>query len=63
MRKLIQALMLTLALTASIHGGEIGQPVVAPSPSSSSTVTAQGDMPNGIIEIGSALLKALLSLF
>lgn len=62
MRKLIQALMLTLALTASIHGGEIGQPVVAPSPSSS-TVTAQGDMPNGIIEIGSALLKAWLSLF
>jgi hypothetical protein len=58
MRKLIQASLLALALTAPIYAGDIGQPVT----SSSDTVTAQGYMPNGIAETALTLLGAVLSL-
>lgn len=58
MRKLIQASLLTLALTASIYAGDIGQPITA----SSDAVTAQGYMPNGIAETALSLLGAMLSL-
>jgi hypothetical protein len=58
MRKLIQASLLTLALTASIQAGDIGQPIAPPS-----NAAAQGDMQNGIIEIGAAILQTVLSLF
>jgi len=60
MRKLIQASLLTIVLTASIHAGEIGQPIPTgdmPQP------VATGYMPNGITELGSAILEAMLSLF
>lgn len=60
MRKLIQASLLTLALTASIYAGEMQQPIAPPT---SGNAAASGDMPNGIVEIGSAILEAVLSLF
>lgn len=58
MRKLIQASLLALVLTASVHAGEIGQPIAA----SSDTVSAQGYMPNGITETALSILGAVLSL-
>lgn len=60
MRRLIQASLLTLALTASIHAGDIGQPKAAGE--IGQPITAQGEMQNGIIGIGAAILQAVLSL-
>lgn len=60
MRKLIMVLLLTLAFTASIHAGEMGQPIAPPPPPP--TVTAQGDMPGGITDIALTILGAMLSL-
>jgi hypothetical protein len=51
MRKLIQASLLTLAFTASIYAGEMGQPVAA-----------QGDIQNGITETILSILGVMLSL-
>jgi hypothetical protein len=61
MRKLLQASLLTLALTASIHAGDMGQPIAPPAPANA--VTAQGDMPNGITETALSILEAMLALF
>lgn len=58
MRKLIQASLLALALTAPLYAGEIGQPIAT----SSDAVAAQGYMPNGIAEASLSILGAVLSL-
>ena len=60
MRKLIQASLLTLLLTASIHAGEMGQPKAAGD--MQQPLAAQGYMPNGITETALSILGAMLSL-
>jgi hypothetical protein len=60
MRKLIQASLLTLALTASIHAGDIGQPVAAGD--IGQPIAAQGDIQNGITETALSILGVMLSL-
>jgi hypothetical protein len=60
MRKLIQASLLTLALTASIHAGDIGQPVTAVD--IGQPIAAQGDIPNGITQTILTALEAVLFL-
>jgi hypothetical protein len=69
MRKLVQASLLSLALTATIYAGDMGQPVTTGdigqpivAGEMGQPIATQGDMPNGIIEIGSAILEAMLSL-
>lgn len=60
MRKLIQALLLLLALTAPIYAGDMGQPEAAGEIVQS--ITAQGYMPSGITEPALSILGAVLSL-
>ncbi|HEX8775267.1 MAG TPA: hypothetical protein VF735_16980 [Pyrinomonadaceae bacterium] len=55
MRKLIQASLLTLALTAPIYAGEMQQP-------KASEAAASGDIQNGITEAALTILEAVLSL-
>jgi hypothetical protein len=57
MRRLIQAILLTLALTAPSYAGDMGQPIVAPS-----NAAAYGDMQCGITETALTILDAVLSL-
>jgi hypothetical protein len=57
MRKLIQASLLALALTASVYAGDIGQPCTA-----CDAVTAQGDMATGLTDIALSILGSALSL-
>jgi hypothetical protein len=58
MRKLIQASLLALALTASVYAGDIGQPCTA----ACDAVTAQGDMATGLTDIALSILGSTLSL-
>lgn len=60
MRKLIQASLLTLAFTASIYAGEMGQPVAAGV--MQQPLAAQGDIQNGITETALSILGVMLSL-
>jgi hypothetical protein len=60
MRKLIQASLLTLALTVSIHAGDMGQPKAAGD--MGQPIAAQGEIQNGIIETALSILGAMLSL-
>jgi hypothetical protein len=69
MRKLIQASLLTLALTASIHAGDMGQPIATgemgqpvAAGDMGQPIAAQGDMPNGIAETALSILGVMLSL-
>jgi hypothetical protein len=50
MRKLIQASLLTLVLTAPIYAGDMQQPI------------AQGEIQNGITETALSILGVMLSL-
>jgi hypothetical protein len=59
MRKLIQASLLTLALTASIYAGDIGQPKAA---GDIGQPVALGDIQNGITETALSILGVMLSL-
>ncbi|HEX8136452.1 MAG TPA: hypothetical protein VF544_02570 [Pyrinomonadaceae bacterium] len=49
MRKLIQAALLTLALTASVYAGEMGQPIAA---GEIGQPVAAGDFPFGVSATG-----------
>jgi hypothetical protein len=60
MRKLIQASLLTLALTARIYAGDMQQPKAAGE--MQQPLAAQGYMPNGITETALSILGAMLSL-
>jgi hypothetical protein len=51
MRKLIQASLLTLVLTAPLYAGDMQQPIAA-----------QGDIQNGITETALSILGVMLSL-
>jgi len=60
MRKLIQASLLTLALTASIHAGDMGQPKATGE--IGQPITAQGDIQNGITGAALTILDVALSM-
>jgi hypothetical protein len=60
MRKLIQASLLAVALTAPIYAGEMQQPKAAGE--MQQPLAAQGYMPNGITETALSILGAMLSL-
>jgi len=59
MRKLIQASLLTLALTAPIYAGIMQQPEAA---GEMQQPNAQGDIQNGITETALSILGVMLSL-
>jgi hypothetical protein len=60
MRKLIQASLLALVFTVSIHAGDMGQPKATGD--MGQPITAQGDIQNGITETALSILGAMLSL-
>ena len=60
MRKLIQASLLILALTAPIYAGIMQQPEAAGE--MQQPVAAQGDIQNGITETALSILGVMLSL-
>ncbi len=64
MRKLIQALVLTLALTAPIYAGEMGQPIAPPSNTTGEMgqpIAVSGDIQNGIAQATLTVLEVLLA--
>ncbi len=64
MRKLIQASLLTLALTAPIYAGDMQQPIAPPDPPTAQGEMQQpiaGEIPYGVTAVWINLLVALIA--